>query len=90
MSQSTTSTPAADLLQLINGFMASRTVHIAAELGIADLLVDGRLLVAEYKGEPWAGVDDTNEKRAIGRLWEQRSAGNGLFIVVEHDIDGVA
>jgi type III restriction enzyme len=33
-------------------------------------------------------VDDTNEKRAIGRLWEQRSAGNGLSIVVELDIDG--
>jgi len=54
------------------------------------LLTDGRLLVVEYKGAllAGAGVDDTNEKRAIGRLWEQRSAGKGFFIVVERLIDG--
>jgi type III restriction enzyme len=53
-------------------------------------LVDERLLVIEYKGAllAGAGVDDTNEKRAIGRLWEQRSADKGLFIVVEKLIDG--
>ncbi|GAB9214412.1 hypothetical protein BDS110ZK18_42950 [Bradyrhizobium diazoefficiens] len=53
-------------------------------------LTDGRLLVIEYKGGllAGAGVDDTNEKRTIGRLWEQRSAGKGLFIVVEKLIDG--
>jgi Dimerisation domain len=28
----------ASLMPLINGFMASRVVHVAAELGIADLL----------------------------------------------------
>lgn len=48
-------------------------------------LTDGRFLVAEYKGARWAGAGDeeTNEKRAIGRLWEQRSGGKGLFVVVE-------
>lgn len=48
-------------------------------------LTDGRFLVAEYKGARWAGAGDeeTNEKRAIGRLWEQRSGGKGLFMVVE-------
>jgi type III restriction enzyme len=53
-------------------------------------LTDGRLLVAEYKGELLAGpgVDDTNEKRAIGELWERRSAGKGLFLVVEKNAAG--
>jgi len=31
----------ASLMPLINGFMASRVVHVAAELGIADLLTQG-------------------------------------------------
>lgn len=51
-------------------------------------LDDGRLAIIEYKGALLAGsgVDDTNEKRAVGRLWEQRSAGKGLFIVVEKQL----
>jgi hypothetical protein len=32
--------------------------------------------------------DDTNEKRTIGRLWESRSSGKGLFIIVEKEIAG--
>ena len=51
-------------------------------------LSDGRLLVVEYKGARWAGAGDaeTNGKRAIGRLWEQR--GGGLFVVVEKELNG--
>ena len=51
-------------------------------------LNDGRLAVIEYKGALLAGsgVDDTNEKRAIGRLWEQSSGGRGVFIVVEKQL----
>lgn len=50
----------------------------------------GRFFVVEYKGAllAGAGVDDTNEKRAIGRLWESRSGGKGAFLVVEKVIDG--
>lgn len=53
-------------------------------------LSDGRFFVVEYKGAllAGAGVDDTNEKRAIGRLWESRSGGRGAFLVVEKVIDG--
>ena len=42
-------------------------------------------MVIEYKGAHLAGsgVDDTNEKRAIGRLWERSSGGKGLFVTVE-------
>jgi type III restriction enzyme len=48
-------------------------------------LKDDRLAVIEYKGAllAGAGVDDTNEKRAIGRLWEQASGGQGVFVMVE-------
>jgi len=45
MSQSSTSETArptsATLLLLINGYMASQAIHVAAELGVADLLADG-------------------------------------------------
>nr|WP_294505030.1 hypothetical protein [uncultured Rhodopila sp.] len=53
-------------------------------------LNDDRLMVIEYKGALLAGggVDDTNEKRAIGRLWEKMSGKKGLFVVVEKQIDG--
>lgn len=51
-------------------------------------LEDGRLLVVEYKGAHIADGSDTNEKRTIGRLWEQRSGGRGLFITVEKHVNG--
>ena len=51
-------------------------------------LDDGRLLGVEYKGALTAEGSDTDEKRMIGRLWEQKSGGKGLFIVVEKLVDG--
>ncbi len=51
-------------------------------------LKDDRLLVAEYKGARDINSDDTREKRTIGELWERRSEGKGLFIVVGKSIDG--
>ncbi|MDE8345637.1 MAG: DEAD/DEAH box helicase family protein [Acidocella sp.] len=49
---------------------------------------DGRLMIVEYKGAllAGAGVDDTNEKRAVGRLWEEKSVGKGLFVMVEKQL----
>lgn len=47
------------------------------------LLEDGRLLVAEYKGGLTAQTKDTEEKRTIGELWESKSGGKGLFMIVE-------
>ena len=51
-------------------------------------LNDDRMMVVEYKGALLAGggVDDTNEKRAIGRLWEQNSGGKSLFVMVEKQL----
>jgi type III restriction enzyme len=51
-------------------------------------LNDDRMMIIEYKGALLAGggVDDTNEKRAIGRLWEQNSGGKGLFVMIEKQL----
>lgn len=52
------------------------------------LLKDGRRMVIEYKGAHFAEGPDTDEKRTIGRLWEQQSQGKGLFFVVEKILNG--
>lgn len=46
-------------------------------------LTDGRILVVEYKGEHIADSADTREKRNLGALWEEKSGGKGLFLMVE-------
>lgn len=48
------------------------------------LLNDGRALVLEYKGAPYFTNDDSKEKRLVGDLWADRSAGKGLFLMVEN------
>jgi type III restriction enzyme len=47
------------------------------------LLNDGRILVIEYKGEPYISNDDSKEKRLVGSLWSERSGGNCIFLMVE-------
>jgi type III restriction enzyme len=44
-------------------------------------LTDGRLLVVESKGADRWSNDDSREKRALGGLWEARSAGRCLFVM---------
>ncbi len=51
-------------------------------------LKDDRLIVVEYKGARDIKSDDTHEKRTIGELWERRSDGKGIFVVVEMNRDG--
>ena len=51
-------------------------------------LDDERLFVVEYKGAHIADSADTNEKRTIGELWQQKSDGKGLFTVVEKRVNG--
>ena len=48
--------PNTTLIPLINGFMASRVVHVAAELGIADLLAAGAKSTETLAGEAGANV----------------------------------
>ncbi len=45
------------------------------------LLTDGRYLVVESKGDHLWTADDAEEKREIGELWEERSAGKCLFVM---------
>lgn len=50
-------------------------------------LKDGRLFIVEYKGELTAAV--AQERRTIGELWERKTKGKGLFLVVEKEKDGM-
>ena len=52
-------------------------------------LEDGRIFVVEYKGEHIAESSDTQEKRTVGALWERRSNGRAIFLVVEKERDGL-
>ena len=45
------------------------------------MLNDGRFLVVEYKGEGRWGNPDSEEKRALGELWADRSGGSCLFVM---------
>jgi type III restriction enzyme len=47
------------------------------------LLQDGRLLVVEYKGEPYVTNDDSREKTNVGELWASKSNGQGLFLMAQ-------
>lgn len=43
-------------------------------------LNDGRVLVVEYKGEPYKTNDDSREKSQIGYQWQQSSGRRCLFL----------
>jgi type III restriction enzyme len=47
------------------------------------MLQDGRLLVVEYKGEPYVTNDDSREKTNLGELWASKSNGQGLFLMAQ-------
>jgi len=49
--------------------------------GFVAELVDGRILVIEYKGEHLWTNDDSKEKRAVGELWAERSGGKCIFVM---------
>ena len=49
---------------------------------------DERLLVAEYKGAHLAEGSETAEKQAIGALWQRKSKGRGIFVMVEKSAGG--
>lgn len=47
-------------------------------------LTDGRMLLIEYKGEPYKTNDDSREKAQIGHHWQQSSNGLCLFLFAVH------
>lgn len=48
-------------------------------------LVDGRVLVVEYKGEPYKTNDDSRQKRQVGDQWANSSNGKCLFLFATAD-----
>ena len=51
-------------------------------------LVDGRLLVVEYKGDGYARNDDSREKRLVGERWAQTT--DQRFVMVEKALKGMS
>lgn len=49
-------------------------------------LIDGRLLVVEYKGGHL--VADSVEKRNVGELWQASSDGRAVYVFAERMVDG--
>lgn len=45
-------------------------------------LLDGRIVLVEYKGQYLLSTDDTKEKRNVGELWASKSNGRGIFLLV--------
>jgi type III restriction enzyme len=52
-------------------------------------LKDGRIFVIEYKGAHLVSDPDTQHKDLVGQLWQARSNGKGLFLMVEKEKDGM-
>ncbi|OIN69520.1 restriction endonuclease subunit R [Ralstonia solanacearum] len=50
-------------------------------------LDDGRVLVVEYKGEPYKTNDDSKEKIQVGHQWEKGSSGRCLFLFATENDD---
>ena len=53
---------------------------------VAELL-DGRVLVVEYKGDGYATNDDSSEKRLVGERWAQTTGQR--FVMVEKSLNGL-
>jgi type III restriction enzyme len=47
------------------------------------MLQDERILIVEYKGEPYVTNDDSREKTNVGELWASKSNGQGLFLMAQ-------
>ena len=48
-------------------------------------LEDGRVAIIEYKGGDRISNDDTKRKTRVGQLWQARSGGKGVFLMVGVD-----
>ena len=51
-------------------------------------LIDGRLLVVEYKGDAYATNDDSREKRLVGERWAQTTGQ--IFLMLEKQLSGLS
>jgi type III restriction enzyme len=55
---------------------------------VAELL-DGRLLVIEYKGEVYKTNDDSREKKLVGQCWADKGGDKCLFLLAAKDEAGM-
>jgi type III restriction enzyme len=46
-------------------------------------LIEGRILVVEYKGKPLVTNDESKEKHQVGLQWAKSSGGQCVFIMAE-------
>ena len=54
-------------------------------------LNDGRVMAIEYKGKHLYESADSEEKRAVGKVWESRSGGHCIFVMpTEGDFSSIA
>lgn len=53
-------------------------------------LVDGRLFIAEYKGDHLRGLAKEIEKGQVGQVWAQRSASKAVFAMLYKIDQGLA
>ena len=54
------------------------------------MLEDGRIFVIEYKGGHLIDHKLTQQKDSVGQLWEEKSNGKGLFLMVEKEKGGLS
>lgn len=59
------------------------------QLGLCDL-VDGRLFIAEYKGDHLRGLAKEIEKGQVGQVWAQRSDSKAVFAMLYKIDQGLA
>ena len=64
---------------LASGKEASFRLRTSTDYFYPDFVVvlnDGRILVIEYKGEPYKTNDDSKEKKNLGELWAEKAMEN--------------
>lgn len=77
---------------LVYGKEASFRLRTSSDYFYPDFVVvlnDGRILVIEYKGEPYKTNDDSKEKKLLGELWAKKSNGKCLFLMAVKDDKGL-
>jgi len=77
---------------LVNRERASFSLPLAGRNFYPDFvaeLIDGRLLVVEYKGESYRSNDDSREKNRVGEHWAASSSGKCLFLMAVKNDGGL-
>ena len=78
---------------LVYGREASFRLRTSSDYFYPDFVVvlnDGRILVIEYKGEPYKTNDDSKEKKLLGELWARKSNGKCLFLMAVKNNNGLS